>query len=208
MGIGEFQKPTALAYAASHHREGVSFAMIHGASGIGAPTPDPGMLIDVVDEHDRPIGTIERRQAIPAGVGFRVAHAFIFDHDRRLLLQQIGQSHSRHGDYWGSSVAAYLFSGESYEQAIVRRLAQELGIIGVTLRLVGKTIMNDEGARKFIELFSLEHSGPFKPDSGEIQAMEFVTFDQIRTMQLFGMRRFTPTLLHLLQFYQSLPGIP
>lgn len=182
--------------------------MTYGASGASAHFPNPNMFIDTVDLQDRPVGVIRRRQAIPTGAGFRVAHAFILDSFGRLLLQEISRHHSRHAGYWGSSVAAYLFSGETYEQAIVRRLQQELGIVGLRPYYAGKTMMFDEGAHKFIALFTLKHEGPFTPDDREIEAIEFVSVEQIRTMHAMGLRHFTPTLLHLLSFYESLVGVP
>ena len=60
----------------------------------------------------------------------------------------------RHPERWGSSVAAYLYAGESYQEAAQRRLWEELGLEG-PLRRIGKTRMADERSLKFVELYTL-----------------------------------------------------
>ena len=92
------------------------------------------MLIDQVDDHDRPIGAIPRSSVFSMKAGFRVSHIFIFNESKQLLLQRIARNRERHPGYWGSSVAAYLFSGENYIAAAVRRITKELGITGVDLQ--------------------------------------------------------------------------
>jgi isopentenyldiphosphate isomerase len=159
------------------------------------------MLIDQVDANDRPVGQIARKSVFSAKVGFRVAHVFAFDHAGELLIQKIAESRTRHPGYWGSSVAAYLFSGEDYLAAATRRYEQELGIAKPDLHFIGKTVMNDDGCTKFISLFTTLSDGPFRFDHTQIASLEFVSIERIREMLLTGERKFTPTFLHLFDFY-------
>src|SRR5688572_2135781 len=96
------------------------------------------MVIDVVNGSDVVIGTIERKDVFATKAGFRVVHVFIFDDEGHLLVQQIPGGARRNSGSWGSSVAGYVQSGETYDQAAVRRLEQELGVKDVTMQLVGK----------------------------------------------------------------------
>jgi len=168
------------------------------------------MLIDRVDESDSIIGPIERRRVFELKANFRVVHVFILDGRGRLLLQQIPPDGKRHPGHWGSSVAGYVFSGESYDQAARRRLGQELGVTGVELSPFGKVTMDDEGCTKFISLFTAQHDGPFRPDPGHIADLEFVPLDVIAVMHREGERQFTPTFLLLLNFFthQGLVRVP
>jgi isopentenyldiphosphate isomerase len=159
------------------------------------------MLIDQVDSQDQPIGKIQRRYVFSAKVGFRVAHVFVFNQVGGLLLQKIAERRPRHPGYWGSSVAAYLFSGENYAAAARRRAEEELGIATPDLLLVGKTVMNDEGCTKFISLFTTVSDGPFNFDRTHIESLDFLSLHRIRDMLLTGERKFTPTFVHLFDFY-------
>jgi isopentenyldiphosphate isomerase len=158
------------------------------------------MVIDVVNDSDVVIGSIERKDVFAAKVNFRVVHVFIFDDQGHLLLQQIPDQGKRSPGHWGSSVAGYVFAGETYDEAAARRLEQELGVKNAKLRLVGKTSMEDEGCRKFITLYSVTLNGPFTPDRTHIAKLEFLSTGTIATMMREDKRQFTPTFLHLFRF--------
>jgi isopentenyl-diphosphate delta-isomerase len=161
------------------------------------------MQIDVVDRRDRTVGVTTRRDALPLGENFRVAHLFLFNSRGELLVQQLASSRDRHPLAWGSSVAAYLFSGEGYEEAIERRATQELGRRLAIFERIGHTVMADLESEKFITLFRAESDGPFRIDESHIEAVEFLSLDEIAALMHSGRRTFTPTFKHLYDFYRS-----
>src|ERR1700730_1366042 len=119
------------------------------------------MLIDIVNAEDKVIGTVDRQDVLTQAVNFRVAHVFVFNAAGLLLLPQIPQG-KRHAGLWGSSVAGFVHSGETYGQAAARRLAKELGICKEP-RFCLRTSLNEEsGAVKFIHLFETTYDGPVK----------------------------------------------
>jgi isopentenyl-diphosphate delta-isomerase len=158
-------------------------------------------VLDQVNEQDQPIGTIRRSDVFRLHANFRVAHVFIFNPQGQLLLQEIAPNQSRHPGRWGSSIAAYVASGEDYLQAATRRLGEELGIRGLSLAEIGKTEMIDDGCHKFMMLFTCHHPGPFTIDSSHISGVEFVALPQVRAAVKENSWRFTPTFIHLLDFY-------
>jgi isopentenyldiphosphate isomerase len=162
-----------------------------------------GMVIDSVDRDDRPIGLIHRDEVFIKRTGFRVAHDLIFNSRRELLIQQLASTRTRHPGYWGSSVAAYLFAGESYEAAAERRLGEELGVYGLPLRFIGKTSMVDKGSEKFIGVFQGTSDGPFHFDGNHIERIEFLPRHVIHELHASRARSFTPTFLRVLRFYES-----
>jgi len=161
------------------------------------------MLIDTVDEHDVPRGVIRRSEALRSRSNFRVVHIFLFNRHDELLIQQLSLNRERHAGQWGSSVAGYLFAGETYIEAAQRRLRQELGVCEADLHNYGKTMMDDSGCQKFISLFIATCEGPFKPDGSQIAQIEFLAISTIKRFSDGGERVFTPTLRHLLQFYRA-----
>jgi isopentenyldiphosphate isomerase len=165
------------------------------------PTIGNDMLIDQVDDHDRPIGAIPRSSVFSVKAGFRVSHVFIFNESKQLLLQRIARNRKRHPGYWGSSVAAYLFSGEDYISAAERRITEELGITGVGLQPIGKTAMRDDGCTKFISLFTAISNGPFQFDRNHIEELQYVALPQIGEMLRTREHKFTPTFAHVFDLY-------
>ena len=168
------------------------------------PAPAPASLIDVVDDQDRPVGTIERGRALEEGKAFRVAHVWVFREDR-LLLQQLGRGRKRHPLQWGSSVAAYLHSGESYEEAAERRLHEELGL-RLPLKGYVVTKMQDGQSTKFIALYLAWLPRPELPEIREpkhIEALRFWTGPDLdRTLET-SPETFTETFRHLYGLYAA-----
>src|SRR4051812_1836692 len=96
--------------------------MYPGLPGLRTPMREVSedMVVDAVDDTDTVVGQIERGAIFTAKVGFRVVHVFLFDAQGHLFVQKIAKQAKRHPGTWGASVAGYVFSGESYEQAARR----------------------------------------------------------------------------------------
>jgi 8-oxo-dGTP pyrophosphatase MutT (NUDIX family) len=161
------------------------------------------MVIDAVDQADSAVSQISRKDVFKEHANFRVVHILVFNSKRDLLLQRLALTRPRHAGYWGSSVAGYLHSQEGYEEAARRRIFEELGVYNAHLEAIGKTVMDDEGSRKFIEVFTTVQDGPFDYDRSHIDAVEFLPIPVIRALEQGGMRKFTPTFIHVLNFYEA-----
>lgn len=160
------------------------------------------MLIDTVDDHDNISGRIKRSEVLQKHANFRVVHLLLFNHQGDLLLQQLAFTRERHPGAWGSSVAAYVASGETYAQAAQRRLPQELGIT-TPLNELGKTSMMDEGSKKFMTIYTGIFEGTFSYDHEHIATLEYCSIPAIIGLRMSGVRPFTPTFLHVFDFYQA-----
>jgi isopentenyl-diphosphate delta-isomerase len=164
------------------------------------PTVNEDMLVDAVDHSDSPIGAVRRGEVFRLRVNFRVAHDLLFNSRGEMLIQQLAATRPRHPGYWGSSVAAYLFAGESYAHAAERRLREELGVQGVELVDRGRFSMLDQGCEKFIAVFTTTYDGPLNVDEHHINRVEFVSPAVIHEMIASGTRYFTPTFLRVIDF--------
>jgi isopentenyl-diphosphate delta-isomerase len=160
------------------------------------------MPVDVVDLSDRPIGTAARRDVLKTRADFRVVHVFVMDGDGRILLQQLSRKRERNPRRWGASVAAYLFAGETYEEAARRRLAQELNVTDVTLTRVGKTSMLDETSIKFIEVYQATYEKPISSfDRNHIAGLAYKTVEDIAENLKNDPAHYTPTFRVLFPFF-------
>ena len=165
--------------------------------------PGPRQILDLVDEDDRVVGSVPRSDVFRQNANFRVAHLFLFNDRSELLIQQLASSRSRHPERWGSSVAAYVSSGESYREAITRRTHQELNVCLDCVTLVGKTTMQDQGCEKFIALFSSTWSGPIAIDRSHISRVRFRPVGDVLRLSETEPWKFTPTFVHLMGVYHD-----
>jgi isopentenyldiphosphate isomerase len=161
------------------------------------------MMIDVVDDHDHPIGQMRRSTVFSEKANFRVAHVLIFNAAGNLLIQQLSAHRERHPLKWGSSVASYIPAGESYRGAAQTRVAEELGIPQLTLSEFGRTVMVDNGCRKFIGIFVAAFDGDVTFDARHIAAVRFASIGDL--VRMAASANLTPTFLHVLRAVFSGP---
>lgn len=83
----------------------------------------------LVDEHDNEIGTISKADAHAGrGILHRAFSLLVFNDRGELLLQQRSPEKRLWGGYWSNSCCSHPRAGERMDEAIHRRLEQELGI--------------------------------------------------------------------------------
>jgi isopentenyldiphosphate isomerase len=173
------------------------------------PRPGPSALIDRVDERNRSVGTVVRQDVFKEHANFRTVHVLVLNHAGELLLQQLAARRERHPLRWGSSVAGYIYAGETYDDAAKRRLQEELGL-DTPLQAVGITPMDDEGVTKFVGVFVTVADNPRVSEPDHIGAIEFRPQEELEE----GIRRragtYTDSLRHVLAFWlqQGRPGLP
>lgn len=80
-------------------------------------------LLDLVDTKDNVIGITNRAEAHENGYCHRVVAIFVFTPDGSLLVQT-----RKEGGLFDHSVGGHVKQGESYGEAAVRELKEELGI--------------------------------------------------------------------------------
>jgi hypothetical protein len=85
---------------------------------------------------------------------------------------------------------------------------EELGRPDLTVQFFGKTSMADQGCLKLIALYTARSAGPFIPDHSQIAELRFFSLSEIQAALRQGTMVFTPTFLHLLDYYAGGHGQP
>lgn len=143
---------------------------------------DPSEHMDVVDESDEVIGrdtraNVHARHAIHRGV-----HVFVVNQAGELLLQRRAVTKRDYPGYWDASVGGQVMAGESYEQAAIRELREELGCRAESIRLIAKYDSFSSRQREKRALFSYESEGPFHVPPAEVDEVRFVPPAQVSQM--------------------------
>lgn len=81
-------------------------------------------LLDKVDINDKIIGTTNKAEAHENGYIHRVAAIFLFSPDNKLLVQL-----RKKDGLLDHSVGGHVKQGEPYDEAVMRELKEELGIV-------------------------------------------------------------------------------
>jgi 8-oxo-dGTP pyrophosphatase MutT (NUDIX family) len=142
-------------------------------------------LVDIVDENDVVVGTIERtpewnktRHTI-----HRYVDIFVKLSDGRFLMQQ-RLAHKKGGLKFNSPVGGLVTSGLSYEQAAKKELKEELGLDATVNFVAAFHERHDETDKimAFAQLFEITSDGPFTGWEEEAERLEIFTADELNYM--------------------------
>lgn len=138
-------------------------------------------IVDIVDENDLVIGTIERtpewnknRTTI-----HRYVNVFVRLSDGRFVLQQRA-AHKARPLVFDCAVGGLVSSGMTYEQAAQKELKEEMGL-DETVNLVGSfTDLNGtDKISAFAQLFEVVSDGPFSGWEEEAVRLEVFTLEEM-----------------------------
>jgi len=132
------------------------------------------------------IGQAARSRVHREGLWHKSAQVFLFDPLGRLILQRRVAHKDVCGGLWDQSVAEHLKPGESYHDAAIRGLMEELGVAGVVLTPLGEPFSGrlDQPALgihdyEFQQAFAGNHDGPVHPDPSEVDETRAVALSSL-----------------------------
>lgn len=85
-------------------------------------------LLDVVDQYDHVIDQKCRAEVYAQKLGFRVINGFLINSARQIWLPQRAPHKKLFPLCWDTSVGGHVMAGETYDQAFVRELQEELNL--------------------------------------------------------------------------------
>lgn len=93
--------------------------------------------IQIVDENNNPTGGATKQEAWRNGLIHRVVRISILNQRSDLLVQKRSLQKELFPGRWDNSAAGHVDVGETYEQAALRELHEELGLKDVKLEKLG-----------------------------------------------------------------------
>lgn len=158
-------------------------------------------IIDVVNDKDEIIGKATYDKIYERHLTHRIVHVLIFNDKGEMAVQLRSKYKSFCPNHWSTPVGGHVQSGESYKEAALRELREELGI-KTKIHFTYKDIYVDQkyetGLKKFLVTFRVNYNGPFKINPTEVKKIEFFSLDKIKEMINKG-EKFHPELLFLLK---------
>jgi isopentenyldiphosphate isomerase len=90
-------------------------------------------LFDVVDDQDRVLRQETRAEVHRQRLLHRAVHVLVFNPAGEVYLQRRSAAKDTYPLRWTTSCSGHVDAGEDYNTAVVRELAEELGLSGVKL---------------------------------------------------------------------------
>lgn len=144
---------------------------------------EPGdELVDIVDGHDNVIATVTRREMRAQRLRHRAVYIAVQHTDGRLLVHQRSHDKDVRPGAWDIAVGGVVGAGESYDEAAVRELAEEIGVEGATPSPWGGGVFGDESYELIGRCYHLVHDGPFRFADGEVIQAKWVNRSELDSL--------------------------
>jgi isopentenyldiphosphate isomerase len=169
------------------------------------PTRDPGdELVEVVDENDRVLRVVTRREMRAGRLRHRAVFVAVVHPSGRLLVHRRSLLKDLWPGWWDIAVGGVVGVGEPYEVAAVRELAEEVGLdivrAGVRIEALDggrRVTYEDDDVALVGRLFRVVSPGPFDFADGEVVEARLV--DEAELQQMLREVPFLPDSLTLLR---------
>jgi len=146
-------------------------------------TTDPqDEVFDIVNENDEVVGEATRGVAHQSpNLIHRVAHVWIVNDQKKILLQQRSLTKDKAPGQWDISCGGHLKKGDNPEETATRELGEELGI-SADCKFVTKFLEKFADQSEMVYLYYAKHNGPFDFPKQEVEQLKFLSEQQVESM--------------------------
>jgi isopentenyl-diphosphate delta-isomerase type 1 len=165
----------------------------------------PDEMLDILDNNDNVTGQTMRSIVHARGLWHRGVHIFLFTGEGKLLIQMRSKERAQYPSVWDCSVSEHIKAGESYREAAVRGLKEELGMEGIGLQPLVRFRMNyGSNDNEISTLFKgLVDPAQVCFDSVEIERVEYLLLDEMAELIRREEAAFSYWLVQLVRWHTS-----
>jgi isopentenyldiphosphate isomerase len=148
--------------------------------------PDPGRpapseeLVDVVDELDRVVRVVTRAEMRRDRLRHRCTFVVVRSSSGEILIHRRADTKDLWPGHWDLACGGVVASGEEWEHAARRELAEELGVRGVDLVELTRGSYADDAVDEVARAWQVTHDGPFEFTDDEVVEACFVDAAELR----------------------------
>ncbi len=168
----------------------------------------PEELLDIVNDEDMVIDRQTRTLAHRLGLQHRGAHVFLFRQDGKMLVQKRSADRAASPSMLDCSVSEHVKAGESYLDAAVRGMKEEMGVDGIEIKPLVRFRMNyGVNDNEISTLYKgIIDPDKIKFDPVEIEEVNYYSVDELQKMIKEGNVKFCGWFVELLNWYLGKPA--
>lgn len=160
-------------------------------------------MVDAVDENDKVVETLPRKEARARQLRIRVSRIIIINNKGELLIQKRAAGKDSFPSYNDFGVAETVGAGEEYLAAAIRGIKEEIGVHVDRLELLKKLeFCNKEtGRHYYYSIFLLEYNGSIDIDEKEVESAGFYSVEELE--QMMDKEKFMYACRMMLELYKE-----
>ncbi len=160
-------------------------------------------ILDIVNGEDIVIDQQPRSTVHQRGLWHRGVHVFLFTEDGKLLVQKRSADRKQYASLWDGSVSEHVKAGESYLEAAIRGMKEEMGVEGIALESLVKFRMNyGPNDNEISALYKgIVNPSQVKFDPVEIAEINYHSMDELRVMIESQSHIFCGWFVEILKWY-------
>lgn len=143
------------------------------------------MDVILVDEQDRPLGTMGKMEVHEKALLHRAFSVFIFNENGQMLLQKRAAKKYHSANLWTNACCSHPKPGENTLQAAGKRLQEEMGFTTAIKKVFDFTYKapfdNGLTEHEFDHVFVGKFSGPIHVNPDEVGDYCFMSLEEIKT---------------------------
>jgi len=165
-------------------------------------------LLDIVNDKDIVTDQQMRSTVHQLGLQHRGVHVFLFTRDGKMLVQKRSADRAASPSALDCSVSEHVKAGESYLDAAMRGMKEEMGVDGIEIKELVKFRMNygtnDNEISTVYE--GIVDPAAVKFDPSEIEEINYYSVDELQEMIESGNVKFCGWFVELLNWYLEKPA--
>lgn len=138
-------------------------------------------LFPIVDENGAIIGSATRGECqCGSRLLHPVVHLHVFNSRGDLYLQRRPCWKDIQPGKWDTAVGGHMDYGETPDEALLREVREELGIVDFVPELIGKYVFDSQRERELVYVNRTTYDGVIRPSAEELDGGRFWTMQEIR----------------------------
>jgi isopentenyldiphosphate isomerase len=140
----------------------------------------PEELVDIVDADDQVLAVVPRSRMRAENLRHRSVGIMIVNHVGEILIHRRADTKDVWPGWWDLAVGGVVASGESYDDAARRELAEEVGVEAVALDHLSSGHYEDDDVRAIVHTYCVVWDGPVVLNDGEVVEACWVGMAELR----------------------------